>query len=154
MKSSITGDKAIDAVLKNLPKALSQSVLSTAHAAAAKPLVEREKLTAPEGPTGNLVDSIGVVKISAKRTNQVGLVVVGPRRGRFKGYAAHLVEFGTQERELKGNGKYRAGTSRGVMPKKPFVKPSFDATKEQVEKGITENIGKVVLRTMKRFIKK
>jgi HK97 gp10 family phage protein len=151
VKLSVVGLKEIDQVVKNLPLALQHSTLQSAHASAAKPLVEREKLLAPEGPTGNLVDSIGIAKTSLNRANNVGEVKVGPRRKIAP--HGHLVEFGTKTRKLRGRGKYKAGTNRGVMTKKPFAQPAFSQTKGAVEKGIAVNIGKSVVRTMKRFLK-
>lgn len=144
---SVTGYKEIDEVLKHLPSALQDSVVSSAHLKAAKITVEREKLLAPEGPTGNLVDSIGAVKIGKKGTN-VGEVWVGPRRkGGKKGFAGHLVEFGTRPRRNK------KGANRGVMPKHPFAKPAFDQTHQQVQGVIATELGKSVVRTMKKYLK-
>ena len=161
LKLSISGNKDIDAVLAGLPKQLSHRVLQAAHADAAKPLVTKAKLTAPEGPTGNLVDSIGVQRsrynLVAKGTANIGEVNVGPRRGRYKGYAGHLVEFGTKARVTKGKGKKRRGMKssfRGIMPKKPFMEPSFIATRSQVINNIAESIGKKLNAFMKRTIKK
>ena len=145
---SMTGAKEIDTLLHQMPLALTHKVLSDAHVRAAKPLVEKEKLTAPEGPTGNLVDSIGSVRTSFKRANVIGEVKVGPRGGRFKGNHGHLVEFGTAPRENK------KGANRGVMPKQPFAKPSFDQTKDRVEGAIAQEIAKVMVRTMKRYAKR
>jgi HK97 gp10 family phage protein len=148
VKVSLTGQKEIDQVLKNMGKDLTHKVLGAAHATAAKPLIEREKQLAPTGPTSNLVDSIGAVKATAKKATVMGEVNVGPRTKRFKGNHGHLVEFGTKTRRTKN------GANRGVMPAHPFAKPAFDQTKLQVEGGISTAIGKVVLRTMKRYIKK
>lgn len=143
---SITGEKAIDDLLKALPRELTHKVLGDAHFAAAKPLVEREKLLAPEGPTGNLVDSIGAYKVPVKRANIVGEVVVGPqRRGGKRGYAGHLVEFGTRQR------KNRRGANRGIMRKKPFALPAWRSEKNNVEKLIGVSIGKAMIRTMRRY---
>lgn len=145
---SITGAKEIDDLLKALPQAVTHSILGSAHLAAAKPLIEKEKLLAPEGPTGNLVDSIGAYKTSLKKAADLGEVRVGPRRkGGYKGFAGHLVEFGTRSRSTK------KGANRGIMPKHPFAKPAFEATKGEIEKSIAVNIGKSVLRTMKRYVK-
>src|SRR5690606_29094571 len=74
MKVILTGHKDIDRVLKALPKELQHTVQQQAHVDAAKPLIEKEKLLAPEGPTGNLVDSIGAVKIPLRRANFIGEV--------------------------------------------------------------------------------
>ena len=143
---SITGQKEIDNVLRMMPRELSHAVLGAAHLAAAKPLIEKEKLLAPEGPTGNLVDSIGGVKMSAKRTDNIGEVRVGPRRGgRHKGFHGLFVNDGTKRRQTK------TGANRGVMPAEPFAQPAFEQTKNTVEKGIAANIGKQVIRVMKKY---
>lgn len=150
---SVTGEEAIDRVLREMPLALTHKVLGQAHYAAAQVLVEKQKLLAPEGPTGNLVDSIGATKTSISKADSLGEVRVGPRRGgKYKGYAGHLVEYGTVQRKLRGKGKYASG-NRGVMPKKPFAQPAFQATKGQIENSIALNIGKVLIRTMKRTLK-
>jgi hypothetical protein len=141
---SVTGAKEIDSLLLAMPMELNHQVLSAAHFAAAKPLVEREKLLAPEGPTGNLVDSIGAVKVPFSRASVIGEVVVGPRRNRQGGHG-HLVEFGTRQRTNK------RGANRGRMPAKPFAAPAFRQEKGNVERLIGLNVGKSVLRTMRRY---
>lgn len=147
VKISVTGVKEIDAVLKGMPAQLSHTVLGQAHAAAAKPFVERAKLLAPEGPTGNLVDSIGVEKESFARANQLGQVQAGPRRSRrYKGYVGHLVEYGTTVRANK------KGANRGMMRKHPFMQPAFNQTKNLVESGIAENLGKKLTAFMKKTL--
>jgi HK97 gp10 family phage protein len=153
VKVSITGVNEIDQAIKNLPLAFQHSSQQSAHVAAARPLVERMKLLAPEGPTGNLVDSVGIVRLNMSKATNVGEIQVGPRRGRFKGNHAHMVEYGTKLRKLRGRGKYKAGTERGVMPKHPFVQPAFAQTKGEVEKGIAVNVGKSVVRLIKRYVK-
>jgi len=139
---SITGFKEIDSVLKKLPLEVTHQVLGQAHLAAAKPLIEKEKLLAPEGPTGNLIDSIGGVKASFKRATEVGLVTVGPL-GR-KGAAGHLVEFGTKKRRT------RKGANRGIMPKKPFAQPAFDQTKGLVESNIANALAQSMAKRMRK----
>jgi HK97 gp10 family phage protein len=147
----LTGVKEIDNCLNAMSAEMQDKTLQSAAAAAAKPLVTKEKLLAPEGPTGNLVDSIGIVKggfsqvSSGKR--DIGSVIVGPRRGRFKGNAAHLVEYGTKKR------KNKTGANRGVMPKEPFAATAFEATKSEVLGGYREEVGKALIRVMKRTIK-
>jgi hypothetical protein len=143
----LSGYKEIDDVLRNLPASLSEKIISAANMRAAKPLVEKEKLLAPEGPTGNLVDSIGAER-RGKRANIVGEVWVGPRRrGRYKGFAGHLVEFGTTSRRTK------SGANRGIMPKKPFALPAWNSTKDGMEDSIRKELGKSVIRTMKKYLK-
>lgn len=144
----LTGFKEIDNVLKGMPAQLSHKVLQAANMAAAKPLIEAEKLGAPEGPTGNLVDSIGAVKTSISRAQSLGEIQVGPRRGgRFKGHAGHLVEYGTKSRTNK------RGANRGTMPAKPFALPAFEKTKNIVLGMINTEIGRKLYAFMKRTIK-
>lgn len=148
LKISVTGAKEIDTVLNGMPKELTHKVLGQAHADAAKPLIEKAKLLAPEGPNGNLVDSIGAEKENIRSAREVGQVQAGPRRSRrHKGHAGHLVEYGTQRRTNQ------VGSNRGVMPKHPFMKPAFDSTKSQVEGAIASSIGKKLTSFMKRTIK-
>lgn len=148
VKIILTGDKEIDAALKALPLALSHKTLGSVYFAASKIVVAKEKLLAPEGPTGNLVDSIGATRTTLKKANALGEVTVGPRRRRpYKGFAGHLVEFGTKPRETK------KGARRGVMPKEPFAEPTWQATKGPLEGFIAKNTGDIMIKTMKRYIK-
>ena len=39
------------------------------------------------------------------------------------------------------------------MPKKPFAKPAFDQTHPQVQNAIATELGKSVVRTMKKYLK-
>lgn len=145
---SVTGVAEIDKVLKELPKQMTHTILGAAHAAAAKPLVEKAKLLAPEGPTGNLVDSIGTVKTNIKKADKLGETKTGPQRsGRKKGFAGHLVEYGTRKRRT------RKGANRGYMRPKPFMRPAFNQTKGIIERQIGSEIGKVMVRTMRRYLR-
>jgi hypothetical protein len=142
-----TGVKPIDYVLKRLPQQLNHRVLQSAHYDAAKVLVNEAKNLAPEGPTGNLVDSIGTVRPSMSKASELGLIEVGPRRGRYKGNAAHLVEYGTVQRRNK------RGANRGKMTAKPFMFPAWEKTKDRIRASINTNIGTALWRFMKRTIK-
>lgn len=148
MSVTLTGFKEIDSVIKGMPLFFSHKVLQSAAASAAKPLVTKEQLLAPEGPTGNLIDSIGVVKESLAKTNELGSVIVGPRRrGKFRAFHAHLVEYGTRKRRT------RRGANRGVMPAKPFVRPAFEATKANIISIYSTELGASLTRFMKRTLK-
>lgn len=145
---SVTGAKEIDKVLMMMPKDLTHQTLGAAHLAAAKPLIDKAKLLAPEGPTGNLVDSIGGEKTSIKKADVVGEVKAGPRRTRkYRGHHGHLVEFGTKPRATK------KGWRRGIMPKHPFMEPAFQQTHPIVLGRIIVEVGKKVYNTMRRYIR-
>lgn len=149
VKISWTGVKEIDKALQMMPKELNHATLGSAHLAAGKPVIEKAKLLAPEGPEGNLVDSIGGIKTPMKHAGSVGEVSIGPRRTRtYRGHHGHLVEFGTRPR------KNKKGANRGVMPAKPFMEPAFQSTKAKVIENIRVEIGKKVYATMRRYIKR
>lgn len=152
--TSITGHIEIDKVLKRLPAQINEKLLTSAHRSALLPVVKKAKLLAPEGPSGNTVDSIGTEKV---RSNRMGSVQAGPRRrGRNKGHVGHLSEFGTTRRfrkTIKGK-RLRRPASTGVMKTKPFMGPAWDATKNTVNEIIPEKIGGALLRFMMRTLKK
>lgn len=142
----VIGAEDVRRVLNELPKKLSDSAIGAANMKAAKIVVDKEKMLAPEGPTGNLVDSIGAYRSPKKSERQAGSVIVGPRRrGKYKGYAGHLVEYGTRNRQTK------KGANRGVMPKKPFAKPAFIQTKAQVIERIRIELAKSIEKALKRY---
>lgn len=151
MDVSIKGDKELERTFRDLQKYLTHKDQGIINLDAAKPLIEKEKLLAPEGPNGNLVDSIGGVKVSQKKAVEIGEVHVGPRiRRPHRGFHGHLVEYGTKKRELKGLGKYPAGTSRGVMPAKPFVRPALAQTKDLVLSRVQNSTAKRIVARMKK----
>lgn len=137
-----TGVKEIDAVLKGLKVEVSHKLLQGAHEEAAKPMVDAAHLLSPVGKTGNLAESIGVVKPAVKKVDVVGQVNVGPRRGGgYKGYHAHLVEYGKTNRD---------GSKSSPNP---FMHRAFDRTAGVVLNKINEIIGKRMVRLMRRTLK-
>ena len=117
----------------------------------AKPLVEKAKLEAPEGPTGNLVDSIGIVVGRSKVYPNIYVTarVKGGNKG--KGNHAHLVHEGTTLRRRKGRGKKnRSKGSTGVMPSNPFLIRAFNSARS----GLIANYEKEIAGHIKRQIKK
>jgi hypothetical protein len=150
IKFKVVGLKEIDDVLKGLPKQVNHKLLQAAHVQALKLTVDKAKLLAPEGRNGDLIDSIGSIKESLKKSSELGLVQAGPRirRGRYKGNAGHLVEYGTASRRTK------RGANRGVMRKKPFMEPAWLQTKDRVLESVNGHLGKSLLNYMKRTIKR
>src|SRR5262245_47326072 len=110
----LIGVKEIDSVLRGLPLQINHRVMQAAHADAARPLIDRAKTLAPNGRTFGLERSIGVIKSSFERAGSLGEIQVGPRRGRYKGHAGHLIEYGTRTR------RNRSGATRGVVKARPF----------------------------------
>jgi hypothetical protein len=147
LKIRLTGNRDIDEVLKGLPLQINHKVVQQANTSALKALVDMAKLTAPEGPTGGTIDSIGVVKTPFAKASELGLVEAGPRRGRYHGSKAHLIEYGTRTRTN------RSGANRGSVAARPFMLPSWNRTKEAVLGSINNFLGLALWRYMKRTIK-
>lgn len=148
MGLEVKGAAEIKKALRAMTAEMNHKVIGQANAAAGKIVVAREQALAPDGPTGNLIDSIGLIKTSIKKADELGEVQVGPRRkGRYKGFAGHLVEYGTKRRQNKN------GANRGVMPKRPFAEPAFEQTRGEVEKKISEELGKRITAVLKKNVK-
>lgn len=143
----LVGFKEIDDVIRKLPAQLTHPIMQQIHFQALKPFVSAAYYAAPL-LSGRTAKSIGTIKPGIKRAGTIGLVISGPRRGRFGGNVAHLNEFGTK---MRAN---RRGANRGRMTARPFVAPSWERTKGQVQKGIRVATGKVILNFMRRTIKK
>ena len=155
MAVNVIGAEELNKTLANLAKELTHKEQQRRNIDAAKPLIDKEKLLAPEGPTGNLVDSIGAVRISQRKAVEIGEVHVGPRLRRpYRGHAGHLVEFGTKRRFLKGSGIYKQGTYRGIMPSKPFVRPALTQTRDLVLARMQNATAKQLVARMKRDLGK
>jgi hypothetical protein len=144
----MSGAKEIDQVLYGLPQQITHKIIQDANAEASKTLVETAKLIAPEGPTGGLIDSIGIVKASFARSTELGEIQIGPRRGRHKGHHAHLVEFGTLPRTNQN------GANRGRMPATPFMEPAWLRRKNDVLSVINKRLGVHLWKYMERTLKK
>lgn len=139
IKISVTGIKEIDQVVKGLPLLFQDRVLKNAHADAAKIGIEAAQQIVPV-KTGTLRSSIGIERVSLKRTDQVGLVQYGPRRSK-KGFHGHLIEYGKTNRD---------GTKTTPIP---FMENSFLQTKGRIEFNIADALGRKTAAFMRRTIK-
>jgi HK97 gp10 family phage protein len=146
-----TGVKEIDDVLRGLPDQVSDRVLQAASASAAKPLVSAAQELAPKRK-GGLRDSIGVQRTGfaqvGKQTRDVGEVMAGPRRGKYKGQHGHLAEYGTRRRSTK------KGANRGTMPVTKFMEPAFNRTKDFMIGIYNSELSRKLSAFMRRTIKK
>lgn len=144
----VSGIKEIREVLQSWPLEVQHKAMQSVYAESAVPLLNAAHYLAPVGRTGNLADSIGIEKPSIKRVSEVGEIRVGPRRsGRYRGFHAHLNEYGTKERTRKNGG------STGIMPKKPFMKPAFDQTNGTLLRKVDEILSRKMVGVMRRKIK-
>jgi HK97 gp10 family phage protein len=150
----VTGFKEVDNLMRRLPKELSHKVVGAALYKAAQP-IERGARARIKSKTGNLYNSIGTVRQSFKKATEVGEVRVGPRiGGGQKGYHGHLVEFGAKNRPPGGwYARFRNAHNTTSKPH-PFLKPAFDANKDDTISQINANIGTALRNAMRRHLKK
>ena len=128
----VKGAKEILRAIQGLPKQFSDPYLRKVHRKASLVVVNEIHRRAPVGLTGNLADSIGVVK-----SEGLGGIAVGPIiGGGKKGFAGHLNEYGTKPRRT------RRGKKLGVMEAKPFERPAWDAKDSQVEQIIANELSR------------
>lgn len=160
----VDGLAALDSALGMLPKATARNVLRRTLDKAAQPIVAEAKRHAPV-KTGTLRDSItastriknktgsaeyrsamkaGLGKdaarsalLAARRANKgqgsFAETYVGPSRGKGVIRYAHIVEFG----------------SNGTAPK-PFMRPAWDATKDQALSIIKAELGTEIIKAARR----
>jgi HK97 gp10 family phage protein len=136
---SFTGISDLNEVLNALAgdKKLSNKVVRGILNKAAKPIIQKAQELAPK-EDGDLQKSIGA--IPGRGQGKGEQVYIGPRRGgRFKGYAGHLVEYGTAphiirakaaggQLHLRGNVFVEEVHHPGATAK-PFMRPAFDSMK-------------------------
>lgn len=130
----ITGESDMADALRSLPARISKEAAFDALVIAVQPLIAAARANAPVD-SGSLQQSIGLRLVRYKKGMQL-FAVVGPRRGFGKGGRepanyAHLVEFG--HRINRGKKTLRkGGVSSGEVAPKPFLRPAWDANKQEV----------------------
>lgn len=163
----VEGLKELDAMLSQLSKSMAKTVLRNALKKAGAPVRDAAAALAPVDD-GELASSLAVspkLKKSQKpggyRDRTAVNVYVGPV-AKIAPHA-HLVEFGTGPRALKKSRKIyldngwvtlRAGQSVGQMPAKPFMRPAFDATKQQMLNILVKEIAAELVKAVKRLRKR
>lgn len=142
-------------------KKLSNRVVRGILNKAAKPIIQKAKELAPEGD-GDLKKSIGA--IPGRGQGKGEQVYVGPRRGgRFKGYAGHLVEYGTAPHiikakaaggllHLRGNVFVEEVHHPGAVAH-PFMRPAADQKMPEAIEIIESECKAIVLDSFKSVFK-
>jgi HK97 gp10 family phage protein len=128
---------------------------------AAKPIIDEAKSRVSK-QDGDLQKSIG--SIAGRGRGKGEQIYVGPRRGgRFKGYAGHLVEYGTAphlikakaaggQLHLRGNVFATEVQHPGAVAK-PFMRPAFDSKKEEAINIIKAECKNIILDGFKSVFK-
>ena len=130
----LTGSKNLDRLLDALPDQMSKRVLRGSLLKSAKPIPRAAKRKVPVR-TGDLKKSLAAVKAGRKEERKGEIkVLIGARRGkRFRGFHAHLVEFGTAKTKAQ-----------------PFLGPALIQNRQRQRKILVREIA---LRTHKEASK-
>lgn len=148
---TISGFKEIDALLQSMPRRLAGQGVTAGLRKALQPVAAAARSYAP----GSLDTRIRIAPTIKAGQQAQSLEKPGPsRRVMYVGSTAphaHLVEFGTGPRFHK-SGKYV-----GIMPPDPFLRPAWDAHKDEVlanlSQAIKEEIAKAIGRRSARAVK-
>jgi HK97 gp10 family phage protein len=160
---AFTGIEELSQVLDALAsdKKLSNKVVRGILGKAAKPIIQKAQALAPK-EDGDLRKSIG--SIPGRGQGKGEQVYVGPRRGgRFKGYAGHLVEYGTAPHiirakaaggllHLRGN-VFAEQVHHPGAAAKPFMRPAYDAKKDEAIGIIKDECKAIILDAFKSVFK-
>jgi HK97 gp10 family phage protein len=147
---SIKGIDELDQVLAGFDDKFGAKVLDGILRKAAAPMVrEAKRLSSNADVTGDTTKSIGIV---ANRQNNS--ITVGPRRGNgFKGYHAHLLEYGTAPHLIKAKAeagllRWAGGAATQVQhpgsAAQPFMRPAFDATGTSMVESIKDQCREII----------
>lgn len=151
----ITGHKAADRILTNLPDALQKKIMLSAFRKAARPMVNEMKRLSPEDRgeprnyrgnlhiPGTLKKSHGIVNGKSK---QYPTIYVGPRMGKRYKYDGYYFKF-----IIEGSDSLAKQIDN---PKSNWIKQAGNKTKNQVESTITLEITKSLDRTMRSAIRR
>ncbi len=156
---SFQGFDELAAVLEGLPGRLGDQTVNTILRKAAAPLVTRARaLSSNADVTGYTTKSIGI--LANRRLN---LITMGPRRGgQFKGYIAHLLEYGTAPHvirakaaggHLRFGGKAYTSVNHPGTAAQPFMRPAYDETKGAVVESIKAQCKEIITSGFKSVFK-
>jgi HK97 gp10 family phage protein len=160
---SFVGIEELSQVLDGLAgdKKLSGKVVRGILNKAAKPIIVDAQSRVSK-KDGDLQKAIGA--IAGRGRGKGEQIYVGPRRGgRFKGYAGHLVEYGTAPHIIKakaagghlrlhGNVFVEEVHHPGAVAK-PFMRPAFDSKKDEAIGIIKDECKKIILDGFKSVFK-
>lgn len=155
----LDGFDQLSEVLAGLPGKLGEQVVDKILRKAAQPMLRKAKeLSSNADVTGDTTKSIGI--LANRKANSIKL---GPRRGGgFKGYTAHLLEYGTAPHIIRAKaaggllhfaGTYVAEVHHPGMAAQPFMRPAFDATHGAVVQSIKDQCAEIIASGFKSVFK-
>lgn len=156
---SFKGFDDLDAVLAGLPGKLGPQTVNKVFNKAAKPLVKRAKeLSSNADQSGETTKSIGVLN-----NRKQGGISIGPRRGNgYKGYTAHLLEYGTAPHVIRAKaadgllsfaGTFTKEVQHPGIAAQPFMRPAADAMLPQVIENVKDGLREIIESEFKSVFK-
>ena len=152
----LEGGDSINNVLDRLPGKIGEKVLKQSMRAATRPMVRMAKSFVPV-KSGTLRKAIRV-KDSRKRVAGNHAVLFGADK---TAPHAHLVEFGTQPHVIQAKpggwlrifGSFAKSVQHPGTRARPFIRPAFDAGKGKWFTDLGEQVGKRVIKEVKKLRK-
>ena len=146
----LEGFAALEEVLAGLGSGFGDQVVDKILRNAAGPYVKRAKeLSSNADVTGDVTKSIGI--IANRKANSI---TVGPRRGGgYKGYVAHILEYGAAPhvirakaagKHLSFNGKAYSEVNHPGIAAQPFLRPAFDETNGQMVQSVKDQAREII----------
>jgi HK97 gp10 family phage protein len=155
----LEGFAELEQVLAGLPGKLGDQTVDKILRKAAQPYLKRAKeLSSNQDVTGDTTKSLGI--IANRKTNSI---TVGPRRGgQYKGYVAHILEYGAAPHRIAAKaaggllsfaGTFTQEVNHPGIAAQPFLRPAFDATKDQVQQRIKDQCREIITSEFKAVFK-
>jgi HK97 gp10 family phage protein len=150
----VEGLRELDKALSELPKATGKNTLRRAARTSLEPIVEAARGAVPVA-SGQLRDSMVVATKLSKRQAAVHRKLVRDTKSSIEMFAgagslphAHLLEFGTARRH------HKSGKFVGSISPRPFMRPAWDAGKEQVLETFKDELWKEISKAAARLARK
>jgi len=137
------GFPELASALEELPTAaMKESVILRALKESSKPMEDATRAGCPR-EEGDLSASVTIRKLKRRAPGEVAIAVGPAGRG---SRSAHLIELGTVDRIVKATGRHV-----GRMTPTPFLRPAFDATKDEVLRNLAQAISAQLLKVAQRL---
>ena len=148
----LTGFEVLGNLFDSLPRDIAGKVGVAALRKGAKPILEEAKNLVPVNK-GKLKESLAIQTI---RGDVPAVTIVARRRKPFRGFYAHLVEFGTKPHEIKNvliGGKFFPVIQHPGSVARPFMRPAFLTKKNEALKIILESISGEIEKKIEKAMK-
>jgi HK97 gp10 family phage protein len=143
----LAGFKEMDLVLRDLPTSTAKRVAQRAMTKALQVTADAANGMLPKGMPPVIVNK----KLNKSQAREFRAEDTDTSQTTFVGSPsprAHLEEFGTGPRQ------HKSGKSTGMMPARPFMRPAWDQTKDQVLENLGAELRSEIERTVARRAKR